>query len=315
MPRRSAHPPLLEPRLLPELLTTREAAELLRLNEKKVYALVKAERLPATRVSGKWLFARSHLNRWLAEHTIYPPTGLMGVMLDQLLVLQGSDDWLLGRVLARERTRRASAVVAATVGSMAGLAAVRRGAAHLAGFHVADAELERFVPPGESWYSLHLGTREQGLVIPRRLRRTVRGLASVAEHGLRLADRQPGAGTHRLTRRLAAAAGIAPTALRTVGPYATHLEVGLAVRSGQADVGVAIRVAAELCDLDFVPLEHETFKLAVPGTYLGHARLGAWLDAVLSELRAAARDGVPGYSFETLGRLAPVGAGQPRTRS
>ena len=307
VPRRPETKPCLQREPLPELLTTREAAKLLRLNEKKIYALVRAERLPATRVSGKWLFPRRQLDRWLAEHTVYPPTGLMSALLDQLLVLQGSDDWLLGRVLGGERARRASPVVAATVGSMAGLEAVRRGGAHLAGFHVADAELARFVPPGESWYSLHLGTREQGLVFPRRLRRIVRGLASVAEHGLRLADRQPGAGTHRLTRRLAAAAGIAPKALRTVGPYSTHLEVGLAVRSGQADVGVAIRVAAELCDLEFLPLEHETFKLAVPGAYLGHPRLGAWLDAVLSELGAAARDGVTGYSFETLGRLAPVG--------
>jgi putative molybdopterin biosynthesis protein len=265
----------------PELLTTREVAARLRLNEKKVYALVQAERLPATRVSGKWLFPRALLDRWLAEHTLYPPTGLMTAMLDRMVVMQGSDDWLLGQVLGHERPRRASPVVAATVGSMAGVEAVGRGDAHLAGFHVDDDELAPYVSAGQSWYALHLGTREQGLVVPRRLRRTVRGLASVAEHGLRFADRQPGAGTHRLTRRLLRSAGIAPEAVRFVGSYATHLEVALAVRSGQADVGMAIRIAAELCDLDFLPLEQEIYKLAVPGSYLAHARLGSWLDARL----------------------------------
>ena len=315
MPRRPVPEPSLRREPLPELLTTREVAARLRLNEKKVYALVQAERLPATRVSGKWLFPRALLDRWLAEHTVYPPHGLMAAMLDRLLVMQGSDDWLLGRVLERDRLRRVSPLVAATVGSMAGLEAVSRGQAHLAGFHVADAALAPLVPAGESWYALHLGTREQGLVFPRRLRRTVRGLAGVAEHGLRFADRQPAAGTHRLTRRLAAAAGLGSRAIRYVGPYSTHLEVALAVRSGKAEVGMAIRIAAELCELDFLSLEHEAFKLAVPGAYLAHARLGSWLDALLGELGAAARDGVAGYSFETLGRLAPVRARENMARS
>jgi hypothetical protein len=71
---------------------------------------------------------------------------------------------------------------------------------------------------------------------------------------------------------------------------------------------MAIRIAAELCDLDFLPLEQEIYKLAVPGSYLAHARLGSWLDAVLGEMGAAARAGVSGYCFDTLGRLAPIGA-------
>ena len=308
MPRRCHVEPRAEPRPEPELLTTREVAQRLRLNQKKVYALVQAGRLPATRVSGKWLFPRTLLDRWLAEHTIVPPVGLMTAMLDRMVVMQGSDDWLLGQVLGHERPRRASPVVAATVGSMAGVEAVGRGEAHLAGFHVADDELAPYVAAGQSWYALHLGTREQGLVLPRRLRRTVRGLASVAEHRLRFADRQPAAGTHRLTRRLLGSAGIAPEAVRFVGPYGTHLEVALAVRSGQADVGMAIRIVAELCDLDFLPLEHESYKLAVPGPYLAHARLGSWLDAVLGEMGTAARVGVSGYCFDSLGRLAPIGA-------
>jgi len=306
--------PASEAEPLAELLTTAEVAKRLRLNEKKVYALVQAERLPATRICGKWLFPRVLLDRWIAEHTIYPPGGLMMALLEQLVVLQGSDDWLLGRALDSEQTRRASPVVAAAVGSMAGLEAVSRGQAHLAGFHVDDSELRAYVAPGQSWYALHLGTREQGLVLPRRLRRSVRGLGSVAERRLRLADRQPAAGTHRLTRRLAAEAGIAPDGLCFVGPYCSHAEVAMAVRSGEADVGVAIRIAAEQNGLDFLPLEHETYKLAVPGAYLNHGRFGAFLDALLSELGRAAKRSVCGYSFETLGRMVAVGSCSKATK-
>lgn len=41
-----------------ESLTTREVARYVRLNEKKVYALVSEGQLPAARLSGKWLFPK-----------------------------------------------------------------------------------------------------------------------------------------------------------------------------------------------------------------------------------------------------------------
>ena len=55
---------------LPEHLTTREVARYLRLNEKKVYALIAARKLPGTRVSGKWLFPKALIDGWLKERTI-----------------------------------------------------------------------------------------------------------------------------------------------------------------------------------------------------------------------------------------------------
>ena len=49
---------------------------------------------------------------------------------------------------------------------------------------------------------------------------------------------------------------------------ATHLEVALAVASGSADVGLAVRSAAVALDLDFVPLAWEDFDLALPAAGL-----------------------------------------------
>ncbi len=52
-------------------MTTREVAEFLRIKERKVYDLVKARRIPCTRVTGKWLFPRRSIDAWLAE--VAPP--------------------------------------------------------------------------------------------------------------------------------------------------------------------------------------------------------------------------------------------------
>ena len=47
------------------LLTTAEAADYLRIKERKLYELVAADAIPCTKVSGKWLFPRADLDRWL----------------------------------------------------------------------------------------------------------------------------------------------------------------------------------------------------------------------------------------------------------
>ena len=44
---------------MPEYLSSSEVARYLKLNQKKVYALVAAGQLPAARISGKWCFQRS----------------------------------------------------------------------------------------------------------------------------------------------------------------------------------------------------------------------------------------------------------------
>ena len=46
-----------------DLLNTKEVAAFLGVHEKQVYALIKERRLPATRLTGKWLFSRKLLKK------------------------------------------------------------------------------------------------------------------------------------------------------------------------------------------------------------------------------------------------------------
>ncbi len=45
-------------RRTPRFLTVRQLADYLQVNEKKVYSLVREGALPATKLTGKWLFPR-----------------------------------------------------------------------------------------------------------------------------------------------------------------------------------------------------------------------------------------------------------------
>jgi putative molybdopterin biosynthesis protein len=294
-----------------EYLSSREVARYLKLNPKKIYALVAAGQLPAARISGKWLFPKELVDRWVAEHTVYPAGALMEGLLDRMLVLQGSDDLLLARVVERFQEEVGPAIPTAAVGSLGGLSAIRDGLAHVASCHVGGAVVREHarVPT----YSFGLFSREQGILF-RRGRRRLGRLEALCRPGLRFAQRQPGSGTFRLVERLLSQEGLTP-AWTPVGPFHTHLELALSVRSGAADAGVGIRAAAALAGLDFVPLAQEQFELAVPARFLSHARVSRFLEFAADALGVEARRGPPGYAFASLGRLRslPASRGAGRT--
>ena len=60
-----------------ELFTTKDVAEYLRINERHIYLLIKKKRIPATRVTGKWLFPKNLIDDWIelkASENAYKPT-------------------------------------------------------------------------------------------------------------------------------------------------------------------------------------------------------------------------------------------------
>jgi hypothetical protein len=64
-----------------------------------------------------------------------------------------------------------------------------------------------------------------------------------------------------------------------------------------------------MCGLEFLPLHREIFRLAVPGHYFGHPRMGEFFQGLLAEFETARRHGLAGYSFDCLGRSRPLRAG------
>src|SRR5262245_60980642 len=50
---------------MPDLLTTDEAATYLRLSQRKLYELLAKGSVPCTKVTGRWLFPRAALDRWV----------------------------------------------------------------------------------------------------------------------------------------------------------------------------------------------------------------------------------------------------------
>ena len=50
-----------------EILTIREVAELLKINEKTAYRLAADGKIPGFRVGGSWRFRRTDIDQWIGE--------------------------------------------------------------------------------------------------------------------------------------------------------------------------------------------------------------------------------------------------------
>jgi molybdate-binding protein len=150
-------------------------------------------------------------------------------------------------------------------GSVAGLAQLARGSVDAAAVHLRDQRtgaandpFVRRVIGGEAASLVHLWRREQGIVVPAGNPMGIRSVDDLA--GRTLALRSPGTGSRLLLDRLLRTAGVEPAGGSELG---SHLGVAVAVSTGAADAGLAVRASSQSIGTDFVPVEWEDFELAV----------------------------------------------------
>jgi molybdate-binding protein len=228
---------------------------------------------------------------------------------ERVFRLAGSDDPAL-QILAAAAGR--SVVLVGTRGSFPALRALAGNAADGACIHLRhhtgeyNAPFARALLRGRNPQLIRLWSREQGMLLPRGNPQRIQAPADLRDR--RVAKREQGAGTRVLLDQVLLDAGIAPE--QVDGPtFHSHLEVALAVASGIADAGVALRAAAVDLDLDFVPLTWEPYDLVLPAEALGAAE--PLTRAARSPAIAAAIAAMPGYDTAELGVVVPVSVADP----
>jgi putative molybdopterin biosynthesis protein len=250
-----------------DLLTTSEASEYLRLGERKLYELVAEGAIPCTKVTGKWLFPREELDRWVLSG-LMRPTGMGHA--DAPLIVGGSQDALLEWSLRESGSGLATLVE----GTESGVGRVLRGEAIAAAIHfhtendVQDTGEDANVSAVRALATLHDAVlvgfvrREQGLLLQPENPKDLTSIAGILASRATMAVRQPGAGAQMLLDALLKQHGAKPKDLRRLDPPClTGPDLAAAIRAGEADCGIATRAAAKAAGLDFVPLLWENFDL------------------------------------------------------
>ena len=294
------------------LMTTKELAAYLSLNEKKIYALVKKGAIPFTKVTGKYLFPRDLINRWIEDSIVATSTGKG----DGRVMITGSHDPAVD-LLASEVNRRYAdfTMLTASVGSTRGIEMLRDGGTDMAGIHILDPEtsgynlpwLEKHTP-GLKPVVVHFARRSQGLIVAKGNPLGISGIEDLAKKGLRFAGRQKGSGTRLLFEHLAARAGLDPAVIgRSVGEVATHTEVAQAVRTGMADTGMGVKSAAVAARLDFIHLTEESFDIAVSRRNFYSEPVQKCLEVVRSLSFREKVSGMGGYDMKDSGSVISWG--------
>ncbi len=266
---------------MPELLTTKEVASLLRVKERKVYDLASAGEIPCTRVMGKLLFPRSLIEAWIVRGTEYG--GGAESLRQRPDVLAGSHDPLLDWAIRESE----SGIATFCDGSLDGIERIAAGKAIAAGTHLYE--------PGEGdWNVGHVrrllhgqpvvlvewAKREQGLVVAAGNPRAIGSLGDAVRH--RFVPRQRSSGAYVLMQYLLAREGLDVGALAgPTAPARSEADLALAIAEGKGDVGLGVACMARQYRLDFVPLWTERYDLLVWRR--------AYFDAPLQRLMAFCR--------------------------
>ncbi|MGB7183492.1 MAG: helix-turn-helix transcriptional regulator [Burkholderiaceae bacterium] len=245
---------------MPEYLTTKELAELLRIKERKVYDLAANGVVPVSKAMGKLLFPREAVYAWLARNS--SGFDLPGTNPVPNVVL-GSHDPLL------EWALRESECTLATFfdGSADGLARFISHEGIATGLHLygpsgwnLDVIRERCaVMPV---VLVEWARRWRGLIIAPGLAQEVRSLADLNKRH-RLVPRQPQAGAQGLLMHCLAGHNIREEQLTWVSAARSESDAVSMVHEAKAEVAFGLQALAGQFRLPFIPVIEERFDLLV----------------------------------------------------
>lgn len=255
-----------------KLLSTKEVARHLGVNEKMVYALIAEKGLPASKVTGKWVFPQHLVDQWVEAHTINLPAHSGATpSVEGLLIIAGSNDPLLEQTIGLfNATHTDHLAVFGNLGSLGGIRSLKRQLCHMASSHMLQENGSdyNFEIAGELMNPMpvvvNFCRRRQGLIVAKGNPRKIKATADLKQSGLRLVNRRLGTGTRQLLDRELQQAGINGAQLRGYDDEVQrHIDVGLAVLSGKADAGPGIQPVAEMLGLDFIPWRWERYDLLI----------------------------------------------------
>jgi putative molybdopterin biosynthesis protein len=296
-----------------EMFTTKEVAEYLSINEKQVYRLIKEKKIPATRITGKWLFPKGLIDEWVLNSARESVSlAVKQSSLDKHVVIAGSNDLaleLLAKNASVQHPRYTFSI--SNVGSLAGLIAMQNGSCHVAASHLLDVETgdynSSFIRKHFSHLkvvALNLAHREQGLIVKKGNPLGIKTLKNLANKELTFVNRQEGSGTRVLLDYHLKENGIDASEVSGYTRIAhTHMEVALEIFSGSADVGMGILGAARLLDLDFIPLANERFDLIIPSVHYTSGAVKALREVLCSEDFKANMTQMGGYDTRDTGKI------------
>lgn len=228
--------------------------------------------------------------------------------IKKALVIVGSHDMIIDVIGDEIR------VSSAHVGSLSGIMAMKNGAANIAPIHLLDEEtgvyneayVRRYFDAGSMALVRGVG-RVQGLLVEKGNPKRIYTVDDLRGGKHSFANRQGGAGTRILFDYLLKQKGINSGDIRGYDKeFITHLAVATAVKNRAFDCGLAIKTAAKVMDLDFIPVGKEHYDFLVRADFLTDERFVKFLDVIRSDKFKRKLDELGGYSYDSIGEITVI---------
>jgi len=297
-----------------EFLNTKEVAKYLGIHEKHVYALIKAKRIPCTRVTGKWVFPRRMIDEWIENNS---RSGMAEARkksksIEGALLAAGSNDPILD--ILKTYIRKAYPefyIFSANTGSTDGLKALNQGFTDIAWSHLLDPKSGQYNIPFLSTYLPNLKTvvinlfnRDLGFLVAAGNPLRIRGFKDLAKPKVRFINRQKGSGTrvlldHHLKNLRIPVAGIKGYEDEVY----THFEVGLSILAKEADVGLATGSVSKFLGLSFIPLTQESFDMLLDQATFFERGVQAFIEILNSREFRSRVENLGSYDFKNSGKI------------
>lgn len=253
-------------------LTVPELAQLLHVNEKKIYQLAGCGEIPGTKVTGKWIFPRRLIDDWLLENSHG------GVMHDRLLIA-GSDDRLVHQICNRAAIewQQHALVSYSPSGTRHGLRMLDTGRIDACFINWGASEsnarrhlgLLRSYRNHLSWVIVRCLERSQGLVMNHVLQKKPEEdnnnyLAQLINNDqLRWAMRQNNSGSERLLEDLCSTYNRNVADLQVSTTCNSERSAAAAVNDGTADVAYGVKSTAREFKLAYQPVARVSLDLVM----------------------------------------------------
>lgn len=311
------------------VLTPQEVADILKISKNTVYELIKRGQLNGYRVGNKVRVDLKDVEAYKNSTKSFKtesPTALP--VTDEPVrqqaaetysshignfVISGQDIMLdiLSRMLTMY-TNAGTQVLRSYEGSYNGLYALYNNEVQVATAHLWDSESNQYntpyvrcMLPGTPAVIYRLARRMQGFYVAKGNPKGIIGWEDLRRPDLTIVTREKGSGTRVLLDEHMRILGLKPSDIRGYNRESlTHLAVAGIVARGGADFGIGNeKAAAQVSDVEFIPLQQECYDLIIKKENLGSTLFENLIKIIRSPEFKQELMGIGGYDLSETGTL------------
>lgn len=252
-------------------LSATEVSEMLQLNEKKIYKLAQEGKIPATKITGKWLFPAEELEQFINQNALNNLSErYKSHTAGKILLFAGSDDPLLQILIGSfNQPNQNTAIFYSKTGSYKGLSLVKNGLCHVALCHILNSETGNYnidyikheIHNHNNFTVINLFKRDIGFISKNDY---VHNFREISDKKLRFINRSKSTGTRALADMKLLEENLSSADIVGYENEATsHFETAELIIKDLADVGISTRFFCEIFNLKFYKLTTENFDMVL----------------------------------------------------